>query len=59
MDPERDIPACERCGCHEDCECEYEYEPKPPPKPIGKCPKCGTAVYSVEGFCGVCEPWKR
>lgn len=57
MDPERDIPACERCGCHEDC--EYEYEPKPPPKPIGKCPKCGTAVYSVEGFCGVCEPWKR
>lgn len=29
------------------------------PKPIGKCPKCGTDVYSVEGFCGGCEPWKR
>jgi hypothetical protein len=28
------------------------------PKPIGKC-KCGAPIYTKEGFCGVCEPWKR
>lgn len=29
-----------------------------PATPIGKCPKCGTPVYAIEGFCGVCEPLK-
>jgi hypothetical protein len=28
-------------------------------QPIGRCPKCQTLVYSVEGFCGVCNPEKR
>jgi hypothetical protein len=28
-------------------------------KPIGKCGKCQTPIYSVEGFCGVCNPEKR
>ena len=25
------------------------------PQPIGKCDRCGTPVYTVEGFCGVCR----
>ena len=29
------------------------------PDPIGVCPKCKTPIYSRDGFCGVCEPWKR
>ena len=38
---------------------EVEEEPEPDePRPIGRCKKCGTPVYSVEGFCGVCEPHK-
>jgi hypothetical protein len=28
-------------------------------RPIGRCPKCQTLIYSVEGFCGVCNPEKR
>lgn len=30
--------------------CEVE----PENSPIGTCPSCGTPVYTVEGFCGVC-----
>lgn len=26
------------------------------PQPIGRCPDCGTEVYSKEGFCGTCHP---
>lgn len=37
------------------CEAEYDADAS---EPIGKCDKCGTPVYSVEGFCGVCEPHK-
>lgn len=25
------------------------------PQPIGKCPRCGTPVYTDMGYCGVCE----
>jgi hypothetical protein len=25
------------------------------PEPIGNCPKCGAAVYTREGFCGLCQ----
>ncbi len=25
------------------------------PEPIGNCPKCGVAVYTDEGYCGVCR----
>lgn len=24
-------------------------------KPIGRCPKCGTPIYTDEGFCGTCN----
>lgn len=51
---------CSRCRFEDRDSCDLEeftddYEPKP----IGRCPKCRTWVYSVEGFCGTCEPWKR
>ena len=33
------------------------------PRPIGRCPKCKSFIYSVtpagEGFCGKCEPEKQ
>lgn len=29
-----------------------------PPRPLGKCEKCGADLFSIEGFCGGCEPPK-
>lgn len=42
---------------------EEEEEEKPEPRPVGKCQGCArrgvtTWIYSFEGFCGICEPWK-
>lgn len=31
-----------------------EDERRDVPRPVGRCPKCGSAWYSLEGFCGGC-----
>lgn len=34
---------------------EPEPDERPAPQPIDKCPRCGTPVYALGGFCGVCK----
>jgi len=50
------LTGCDHCNSV-DCDGKECLEKKNP-KPIGKCPKCQTPVYSTYGFCGVCEPYK-
>lgn len=47
-----DFDGCISALMEDDCAPEPE-----PTIPIGNCPKCGIPVYTVEGFCGVCE-WR-
>jgi hypothetical protein len=40
--------------CDDDMLNEPDTEQEDAPTPIGKCPGCGTPVYTDVGFCGVC-----
>jgi hypothetical protein len=45
----------EMAEAQELAEAEDWGEPRPTSDPIGRCPHCGTPIYTVPGFCGVCR----